>query len=326
MKISKKTFIGTTLMGLAFVAAISMLALTGGSRSVKAAGYFSGTGLNLPNSRIYFLTSDNMIYQLVPGTSIYAALGTVRNLNGNLIGIDFRPANGMLYGLTDTGRLYTISTGAPPSATLVSTLSSPFDAGFQSLFDFNPVQDAIRISGSNTQNFAVTKNANGVLNTTTVQTSLTYAAGDVNAGKTPVVVGGAYNNNVAGAATTIFYAIDAARDTFLTIADKNATGSSNTGGGRLQTIGNLVDSGGNRLNFNHLSDIDIYTTTGGVNTVIGINNKTLFTIDMNQINPNLKLGQTQNVVVKSATLNAFPDLDSAIDIAVVPAAGQSASR
>jgi hypothetical protein len=317
-----------TLSALALVA-LSIFASMNRS-SVSAAGssgYFTNSGLNLPTSRIYFLTTDNMLYVLVPGTNIYVSLGSVKNVQGNLIGIDFRPLNGKLYGQTDTGKLYTINLGGtPPSANLVSSLSTPFDAGFQSLLDFNPVVDAIRLIGSNDQNYAIAKDANGNLNTTAVQTPLTYAMGDVNAGRNPEIVGGTYNNNLAGAATTIFYAIDAARDTFVTIADKNATGSSNTGGGRLQTIGNLVDSGGSRLNFNHLSDIDIYTSPSGVDTLVGINNKTLFTIDLNQINPNLQLGNTQNVVVKGVNLTAIPNLDSAIDIAIVPASSQTASR
>lgn len=46
---------------------------------------------------------------------------TVTGVNGNLIGIDVRPANRLLYGLTDTSILYTINlqTGV---ATVASTL------------------------------------------------------------------------------------------------------------------------------------------------------------------------------------------------------------
>jgi hypothetical protein len=330
MKKSKKSFIGITLIALALAAISGIILMSRNSVSAAATsrtGYFAQTGLSLPPTRIYFLTTDNMLYVLVPGTKIYVSLGKVSNLQGNLVGIDFRPANGKLYGLTDTQKLYTINVGVtPPRASLVSTLSTPFDGGFQSLLDFNPVVDAIRIIGSNDQNYAVVKDANGNLNTTAVQTALTYAMGDVNAGRNPEVVGGTYSNNLAGAATTIFYAIDAARDTFVTIADLNATGSSNTGGGRLRTIGNLVDGAGTRLNFNSVSDIDIYTSNSGVNTLVGISNKTLITIDLNQINPNLQLGRTQNVVVRSVNLTAIPSLDSAIDIAIVPALSQTASR
>ena len=61
---------------------------------------------------------------------------TVTGVNGSLIGIDVRPANRLLYGLTDTSILYTINlqTG---TATVASTLSAPFTAGMLSGMDFN---------------------------------------------------------------------------------------------------------------------------------------------------------------------------------------------
>jgi hypothetical protein len=219
--------------------------------------------------------------------------------------------------LSDGGQLYTINFNvAPPTATLVSSLNTPrFPSGFQSLMDFNPVVDAIRLIGGDTLNYAVVKGANGILNTTAVQTSLTYAVGDVNAGKTPKVIGGAYNNNVAGATTTIFYAMDHDLDTLVTIADKTATGSSNTGGGRLQTIGRLVDSAGNQITVNALADIDI-VTLNGVNFLVGASRDITFQISLNQINPNLPLGTTQNVVVQGFGFPTNPaSRSSFIDIA-----------
>src|SRR5262249_50965557 len=113
-------------------------------------------------------------------------------LNGNLIGLDFRPADGnsnSVYGLTDTGRLYKIdlsSTGLG-ATTLVSVMSPRFAGGVQSLMDFNPAANALRVIGSNGQNFAVVSANGGDLNTTAVQTSLTYAQNDVNAGVKPSI-------------------------------------------------------------------------------------------------------------------------------------------
>src|SRR5262249_19631186 len=123
------------------------------------------------------------------------------------------------------------------------------------------------------------------------------------------------NNNVAGATTTIFYAIDHDQDTLVTIADKTATGSSNTGGGKLQTIGPLVDSAGNRITLNSLADIDI-ATLGGVNYLIGVSRDITFQISLNQLNPNLPLGTTQNVVVSGLVFPTSPTARSSfIDIA-----------
>jgi Domain of unknown function (DUF4394) len=316
MKKSNKRFIGMTFLALA-LAAISAFVMIG-RHSVSAAAASSATaqGGTMPPVFIFALTTDNTLYLLTPGSTVYQSLGRVVGIGGNdLIGLDFRPADKRLYGLTDGGRLYTINFNvAPPTATLVSALTPRFPSGFQSLMDFNPVVDAIRLIGGDTANYAVVKNASNILATTAVQTSLTYAVGDVNAGKTPKVIGGAYTNNVAGATTTIFYAMDHDLDTLVTIADKN-NGSSNTGGGRLQTIGRLVDVAGNQITVNALADMDI-VTLNGVNFLVGVSRDITFQISLNQINPNLPLGTTQNVVVQGFGFPTNPaSRSSFIDIA-----------
>jgi hypothetical protein len=104
----------------------------------------------------------------------------------------------------------------------------------------------LRVIGSNDQNYAVV-NSSGNLNVTAQQTAITYAAGDPQAGKDPNLTAGAYNN-IAGAATTIFYALDYATDSVVTIADIT-NGSSATGGGRLKTLGRLVTTQARRSIF-----------------------------------------------------------------------------
>jgi len=310
MKKSSKKFIGMTFLALALTA-ISAFVLMG-RHSVSAA---TAQGA-MPPVFIFALTTDNTLYVLTPGSTVYQFLGRIAGIGGNdIVGIDFRPADKRLYALSDGGRLYTINFNvAPPTATLVSTLTPRFASGFQSLMDFNPVVDAIRLIGGDTANYAVVKNASNILATTAVQTSLTYAVGDVNAGKTPKVIGGAYTNNVAGATTTLFYAIDHDLDTLVTIADKN-NGSSNTGGGRLQTIGRLVDVAGNQITANALSDLDV-VTINGVNFMVGVSRDITFQISLNQINPNLPLGTTQNVVVQGFGFPTNPIARSSfIDIA-----------
>src|SRR5215510_14214259 len=272
------------------------------------------TGMVMPTTAIYALNTNNVILVLQPGATNFTRLVRVNKANGNLIGIDFRPADKRLYALTDTGTLYTISldTTTLGAVTMVSNLSPRFNAGYQSLMDFNPIVDAIRFIGSDNSNYAVVKDANGILNTTAVQTSLTYPAPDVNAGKDPNVACGSYNNNFAGATVTLFYGIDYGLDTFFTIPPATAGGSSNTGGGQLQTIGPLVTPAGARVNFSPLAGIDIVTNANGVNTAYGTSGETLFTIDLAQINKSLPRGQTQNVVVRGITLpssaGAFVDI------------------
>jgi hypothetical protein len=243
---------------------------------------------------------------------------------GNLIGVDFRPADGKLYGLTDRGGLYTIDVSSSRfgQTTKVSNVNPRFTGGFGALVDFNPVLDALRIVGSNDQNIAVV-NGTTSLGTTAVQTSFTYAQGDVNFGKNPEIVGGAYNNNFVGATSTLFYLVDHDLDTLVTISNKNATGSSNTGSGLLQTIGSFVDEQGNALNMSPTTDFDIYTDSSGNNFLVGQTTRLLFSIDLSQIDPNLPLGRTQRITVRRGQPAPLPGSNAPLtggvfDIAVVP--------
>ncbi len=281
------------------------------------------SGVTLPGRNIYALTSDNAIYLLAPGATQYTRLGRVNTAGGNLIGIDFRPADGQLYGLTDQGQIYTISLNPFGRATLVSTMNPRFTGGFGALVDFNPVVNALRVAGSNDQNLAVVNSNGGNLNTVAAQTKFAYDPKDVNAGKDPELVGGAYNNNRAGAASTLFYVVDHDLDTLVTISSKSATGSSNTGGGQLQTIGQFVDANGNPLNMSPTTDFDIYTDANGRNFLVGQTTRLLFSIDLSQINPNLPLGTTQKVVVRRGPAAPLPGANAPLtggvfDIAIQP--------
>jgi hypothetical protein len=276
----------------------------------------------LPNTPVYALNNDNVIFVLRPGTTDFIRLARVNRIDGSLIGIDFRPADAnanTLYGLTDTGNLYTINVGGtnPGAATLVSKVAPRFAGGCQSLMDFNPVVNALRLIGSNDQNFALV-NSGGNLNVTAVQTAMTYDPADVNKGVDANVSGGSYTNNFPGAPNTLFYGIDYDLDTFVTISSKSATGSSNTGGGLLQTIGRIVTPAGAPMNLNSTSDLDIFTDANGVNSVIGISGRRVFTIDLAQINPALPLGTTQNVVAQVVTMNEPGG--GYIDVAAAPVA------
>jgi Domain of unknown function (DUF4394) len=301
----KKSLATLTFTALALSAMVIPGLMGRHSTSAAAQDLTTTNGVTLPNRSIYALNTNNVLFLMAAGTTSFTRLVRLDDGNSNFIGIDFRPADNRLYALTDTGTLYTVALGAANlgALTKVSALAPRFDAGYQSLMDFNPVVDAIRLIGSDNSNYAVVKDANGILNTTAVQTALTYPAPDVNAGKDPNVSCGAYNNNVAGAAVTIFYAIDYAKDTFLTIPPATAGGSSATGGGQLQTIGNLVTPTGARVNISADADADIFTNGNGVNFFVGVSGRTLFSIDLNQINPGLVRGQTQNVVVRGITIN-----------------------
>jgi Domain of unknown function (DUF4394) len=320
---SKKFYAVLTITILA-LSAVSVFGLIG-TRSAAASATQS---VSLPNLNIFTLTTDNVINVLVPRTNVYFGIARIPSRFGNAIGIDFRPADPKrtnLYVLTDTGRLLLVDLTRPSAdPRVLANLSPRFAGGLQSLFDFNPVVDAIRIIGSNDQNFAQV-NMNGVLNATVVQTAVAYARGDVNAGRDPNLCAGAYTNNVNGAATTIFFAGDYDLDNLVTVP-VGANGSSATGGGQLQTVGPIVNQNGARVNLTSLSDFDITTDANGRNLLVGVTgSRSMLTIDLGQINPSLRLGAQQTVRANTTNLVTLAG-DSPADLAVQLSAGAVASR
>jgi len=275
-----------------------------------------------PTTPIYALNSNNVIFVLWPGANSFTRLVRVTQVNGNLIGIDFRPADGnnnALYALTDTGTIYTIklTPNGLGNATKVSDLSPRFPSGIQSLMDFNPVVNALRLIGSDRLNYAAV-NSNGNLNATAIQTSLSYDPNDVNKGVMPHVSAGAYDSNAIGATTTRFYGIDYDLDTLVTIQPATPGGSSATGGGVLQTLGPLVTPDGQRINIDSTADIDIYSipsipSVGFANRLVIVTGQKFFKIDLFDVNPAVPPGSVTNIVAQGFTLP--DDTNDIIDIA-----------
>jgi hypothetical protein len=142
-------------------------------------------GVTIPqNSVIYALTSDNAVYVVRPGFPQYTRMGRISPADGgNVIGIDFRPADRsqtVFYALTDRGNLYLVRSNQVTNDIIASALVAPmatrFTGGFMAVVDFNPVVNALRVTGSNDQNLAVVNGVNGEnLASTVAQTRLAYA-------------------------------------------------------------------------------------------------------------------------------------------------------
>lgn len=160
------------------------------------------------------VTSNFVVYGLTTGNSLVrfnssrasTILSTV-SITGlqsgeNLLGIDFRPATGQLFGLGSLSRIYTINTQTG-EATLVGGLTTPL-VGTNFGFDFNPVPDRIRITSDLDQNLRANPNDG----TNVVDGPLAYAVGDPNVGQNPNVVASGYTNSFAGATATTLYDID----------------------------------------------------------------------------------------------------------------------
>lgn len=179
---------------------------------------------------VFALTTANRLLVFDSGTP--ATISKTVTITGlatteALVGLDFRPANGRLYALGSSNRLYVINptTGA---ATVVGTPGTFTLMGASFGFDFNPVADRIRVTSDLDQNLRLDPNSGGLAAT---DTPLTYAAADPNAGRDPNIVGSAYTNSVGGATATTLYDIDSSRDTLVIQTPPNA--------GTLTTVGSL---------------------------------------------------------------------------------------
>jgi hypothetical protein len=140
-------------------------------------------------------------------TATWTVTGTVAVTGtAGLLGIDVRPADGMLYGLTTDGKIVTLDT-ATGAATEVSTLSQTLAAGVTAVVDFNPVANRLRVIGSDGTNLRINVDDGAV----TVDGALAFAATDAMMGMAPAVVAGAYTNSAVGPApeATQLFDIDA---------------------------------------------------------------------------------------------------------------------
>jgi Domain of unknown function (DUF4394) len=171
----------------------------------------------------------------------------------SLCGIDFRPANGLLYTVGSTGTLYTIDT-TTGAATRVGSPGAISLAGSFFGIDFDPVADRLRLVSDADQNLRINPDTGAV----DLDSVLGYAVGDANEGKNPAIVGSSYANNVAGGGSTTLFGIDAALD-ILAVQS----------GGTLTTRGQL----GVNVDGNVGSDISgptgqAYLAVGGASTSV----------------------------------------------------------
>ena len=213
----------------------------------------------------YGITNGPGGQQLVRfNTATPGAAAFVGPTGAALVGIDFRPATGTLYGFTGT-QLFTVNVETG-TATLVAATTST--TGTPLGFDFNPVPDRIRIVDPAGTNLRVNPTNGAAL----VDGSLAYAAGDPNAGARANVTAVAYTNNFAGATTTTLFGIDGSLGNLVRIAPPN--------NGVVNTVGSLGFGGG----VSGINGFDI-VSDGGLNlaflSLLGAGGaSTLYTVDL----------------------------------------------
>ena len=205
-----------------------------------------------------------------------------------LIGIDFRPGNKTVIGITPDHRMVSINleTGAATDVAkmdkMLTMTQSPVVA------DFNPMADRLRFM-TGTTNHRVHPDTGAV----TVDGLLAFEEGDMHKGETPNIVAAAYTNSIGKPEKTAMYNIDATIGALVQQTKPND--------GTLKAIGKLG-----------LKDkpaayaFDIQGTADGKNTAYLAASKTLYTV-------NLETGA-------ATVVGPITGLDNEIrDIAVLPA-------
>ena len=198
-------------------------------------------GIAMPvNQMAYAISANNLLFINLTQSNILSKAITGLQNGETILGMDMRPANGQLYALGSTNRLYTVNIGTG-AFTEVGQLN-PSLAGTNFGFDFNPVADLIRVVSNTGQNLRVNPTTAAV----TVDANITTATATLSAA--------AYTNNFKGANATALYVIDHTLDRLF---------SQEANTGILTAIGDL------KVNVESANGFDVISTTT-TNTAYGI--------------------------------------------------------
>ncbi len=188
--------------------------------ALAAAALLTGAVSGAQAATLIGLTADNSLVRIDSETRRAAAPIRVTGTDGRLLGIDQRPQDGGLYGVTERGQIVRIDP-MNGRATQVSRLNMPFESGGRAVVDFNPVANRLRLMGMSGVNFRVNVDTGEVVR----DGQQKYMEGSPQAGTTPRITAGAYTNSVAppagapaagqpGAPSTALYTIDTLLGTY----------------------------------------------------------------------------------------------------------------
>ncbi|GIK16625.1 MAG: hypothetical protein BroJett003_15890 [Planctomycetota bacterium] len=199
-----------------------------------------------PNVQMIALTSDQRLIAFETRSTRDAfGVGTISGLDTDtrIVGIDFRPASGELYGLGDAGGVYVLNT-SNAAATLKSRLTVALE-GTAFGVDFNPTVDRFRIVSNTGQNLRVNVDTGAAI----VDLPLVYTTTAMG------VAGAAYTNNDADPNTgTTLFDIDADLDQIVIQAPPN--------NGNLNAVGKLRQDTSADVGFDIYTQIRNGETTG----------------------------------------------------------------
>jgi hypothetical protein len=206
------------------------------------------------------LTADNKLVRIDTATLAESTPMAIAGAD-KVIGIDVRPADGKLWGLTASGQLVTIDP-ANGKTTVGAMLSEKVALGERPVVDFNPAADRLRIIAANGTSLRI----NVETGATIVDKPLNFDPADANKDKKPAVAAGAYTNSSKGAKATELFHVDGTSGALVLQNPPND--------GVLKTRG--------ALGIANLKDavLDIDNESEGKNTAYLVAGGTLYTVDL----------------------------------------------
>lgn len=199
---------------------------------------------------VYALSSDMALMRINAGQpsrvlSRQPVTGLI-SAGERLVGMDYRVARGVLYVLSNLGRIYTLDV-ATGQLTQVGAQALPTPLQGDSIgMDFNPAVDRIRILTSSGQNLRAHPDTGAQIDSQPklpgIQSDASprFVATDRHAGQTPVLAAAAYTYNTEDDKLTTMYAIERSTGSLVMQGSKEGVQpfvSPDTGA--LSTIGTL---------------------------------------------------------------------------------------
>lgn len=153
-----------------------------------------------PDMMVYGLTDNNQL--VVFNSKNSASFSSTKTIMGipsgeKLLSIDFRPATGELYAVSNASKFYIINTSTGNTRPVSTTSFTPAISGTIASIDFNPTVDRIRLVTNTGQNLRLHPETGAL------------AATDTGITTSSSITGIAYTNSVSGASSTILYDLDA---------------------------------------------------------------------------------------------------------------------
>lgn len=213
--------------------------------------------LSGPDQEFYALSNNNLLKFNAKDVSKSISSVSISGLTGTekILSIDFRPATGELYGISNASKLYVIRLNG--AARPIGTTFSPVLNGTIASMDFNPTVDRIRLITNTGQNLRIHPETGAVAATD----------GNINGVSNAVVSGAAYTNSKAGASSTILFDID--------ISTKKLYKQDPPNDGKLIEVGSLGVEIGSSTSFDISSDNTKALAAGTAN-----GNSSIYTISL----------------------------------------------